>query len=191
MPIDKFMEDWKALALGTPQVPALTTEFLYDWATINAWFDQHPEVHRDSVIEAIRGGFKPIYPVSVGDGDWKPATQPVTLSMGFEFAPEDLEIKPVADIDAVNVPRIVNVRTTTGWMRTFMSSVKKGDVICMFEPDGTPVLLKGSSLMIATGDAHLAVNSDCNHVWSVLCDPYTDQPEEVAGAGCGDGVTGD
>ena len=190
MSIEKFMQDWTQLALGTPQVPALTTELMYDWKTINAWLDQHPEVDRDSMVEAIRGGFRPIYPVSVGDGAWKPADQPMSMSVTFDTE-AFLRQHKQDDVDEANVPRIVNVRTPMGWQRTFLSSVKKGQVICMFEPDGTPVLLKGHSLMLAVENAHLAVNSDCNHVWSVRCDPYVDQPQEEAGAECGDGVVGD
>lgn len=181
MSIEKFIQDWSKLALGTSQVPTLTTEVMYDWKAVNEFCAAHPELDEEALKTAIRGGFRPIYPVGIGDGDWKPADQPISMGCSFDYE----AFQRQHQVQAVGHQRMVERRTDQGWRVTEMSAIKKGDEFRMFDPDGNPVKLNGSTLLRAAEDA-----SCVNSVWGVQADPLFEL-SLPAGAGCGDGVTGD
>ena len=184
MSMEQFFREWTRLALkpdGAEPVEPLTMEVLYDWTEVHAFCDQFSVVDRDGLIAAIRKGFKPIYPMGIGDGNWKPAQQPMSVSCSFDYE----GFRRQNQVEAVGDQRTVQLRTEQGWRSTEMSAIKQGDVFRMFEPDGKAVLLKGAIQLRAAEDAACT-----DGVWGVQADPLFDL-HVPAGAGCGDGVTGD
>ena len=97
MSISKFLDDWAKLAQqpASDRSSSLTTEVMYDWSSVNNYFNEHPDLDQEAIIEAIRGGFLPAYPMDIGDGAWQPAPAgPLTLSVSFNFDKSGTVVPP-------------------------------------------------------------------------------------------------